>query len=185
MIVDLMRNDLGRVCEAGGVSVPRLFHVERYGSLFQMTSDVEGRLREGITPSELIRAVFPPGSITGAPKIRSIEIIDELEHESRGVYCGCIGYLGPDNWLLSVAIRTIVQRGDQCEMGLGSGIVIDSDPASEFAETLLKGRFLNSEPMEFELLETLLFRPEFGLSPPGRTPHPHASFRRIFRLDFS
>jgi para-aminobenzoate synthetase/4-amino-4-deoxychorismate lyase len=159
MIVDLMRNDLGRVCEMGGVRVPRMFHVERYGSLFQMTSDVEGRLREGVTTSELIRAVFPPGSITGAPKIRAMEIIDELEHESRGAYCGCIGYLRPDgNCLLNVAIRTIVQRGDQCEMGVGSGVVTDSDPQSEFNETLLKGEFVKSEPARFELLETLLYR---------------------------
>ena len=162
MIVDLMRNDIGRVCEMGGVSVPRVFHIERYPSLFQMTSDVHGRLREGVAASELLRAVFPPGSITGAPKIRAMEIIDQLEHESRGVYCGCIGYLGPSDWLLNVAIRTVVQRGEHCEMGIGSGIVADSDPASEFAETLLKGRFLDAEAIDFELLETLLYMPESG-----------------------
>lgn len=163
MILDLMRNDLGRVCEMGGVSVPRMFHVERYRSLFQMTSDVEGRLREDITPSGLIRAVFPPGSITGAPKIRAMEIIDELEHQSRGVYCGCIGYLRPDgDCLLNVAIRTVVQRGNQCEMGVGSGIVADSDPKSEFGETLLKGEFVRSEPPRFQLLETLLYHLDSG-----------------------
>ena len=159
MIVDLMRNDIGRVCEMGGVSVPRTFHVERYGSLHQMTSDVEGRLREGTRASDLLRAVFPPGSITGAPKIRAMEIINELEHESRGVYCGSIGYLNPGgDCLLNVAIRTIVQRGNECEMGVGSGIVWDSDPRGELAETLLKGSFIASEPADFELLETILYR---------------------------
>lgn len=165
MILDLMRNDIGRVSEMGGVRVPRMFHVERYASLFQMTSDVEGRLREGTTTSDLLRAVFPPGSITGAPKIRAMEIIDELEHESRGVYCGCVGCFHPGgDCLLNVAIRTIVQRGNQCEMGLGSGVVIDSDPKSEFAETLLKGEFVQAEPARFELLETLLYRPGDGYS---------------------
>lgn len=159
MIVDLMRNDIGRVCEMGAVSVPRTFHVERYGSLHQMTSDVEGRLREGTRASDLLRAVFPPGSITGAPKIRAMEIIDELEAESRGVYCGSIGYLSAGgDCLLNVAIRTIVQRGNQCEMGVGSGIVWDSDPRSELSETLLKGSFVASAPQEFELLETILYR---------------------------
>ena len=139
--------------------------LERYGSLFQMTSDVEGRLRQGIRPSDLIRAVFPPGSITGAPKIRAMEIIDELEHESRGVYCGCIGYLRPDgDCLFNVAIRTIVQRGNQCEMGIGSGIVADSDPQSEFNETLLKGEFVKSQPIKFKLLETIAYRPGSGYS---------------------
>lgn len=159
MIVDLMRNDVGRVCEMGSVTVPRKFHVERYGSLFQMTSDVQGRLRAGTKASDLIRAVFPPGSITGAPKIRAMEIIDELEHESRGVYCGSVGYFAPGgDCLLNVAIRTIVQRGNSCEMGVGSGIVWDSIPGDELNETLLKGRFVKSELVEFDLLETILYR---------------------------
>ncbi len=165
MIVDLMRNDIGRVCEMGSVMVPRKFHVERYGSLFQMTSDVQGRLRKGTKASDLIKAVFPPGSITGAPKIRAMEIIDELEHESRGVYCGSIGYFAPGgDCLLNVAIRTVVQRGNNCAMGVGSGIVWDSEPENELAETLLKGRFLSSEPLDFKLLETLLYRPGQGYS---------------------
>jgi len=182
MIVDLMRNDIGRVCEMGGVSVPRKFHVERYGTVFQMTSDVVGRLRTGagvsgfewsaaqrksrnLPTSELLRAVFPPGSVTGAPKIRALELIDELEHDSRGVYCGCIGHFDPNgDCLLNVAIRTIVQRGDSCEMGVGSGIVADSDPESELAETLLKGRFISSEPIDFDLLETILYRPGSGFA---------------------
>lgn len=163
MIVDLMRNDLGRVCEIGSVKAPRLFNVERYASLLQMTSDVSGRLREGVSASQLLRATFPPGSVTGAPKIHAMELIDELEAESRGVYCGAIGWFRPGgDCLLNVAIRTIVQRGDNCEMGVGSGIVNDSDPTSELAETRLKGQFLRSPPRDFRLLETMLWAPPRG-----------------------
>ncbi len=156
MIVDLMRNDLGRVCEIGSIQVTELFHVERYRSLFQMTSSVAGHLRENTSASELLRAAFPPGSITGAPKIRAVEIIDELEHEARGVYCGCIGMFRPNgDCLLNVAIRTIAQRGQECEMGLGSGIVADSEPHAEWTETRLKGRFLTAVQPKFHLLETM------------------------------
>ncbi len=159
MIVDLMRNDLGRVCETGSVRVSRLFHVERYASLFQMTSDVVGRLGERVSMGDLLRATFPPGSVTGAPKIRTMEIIDELESEARGVYCGCVGLFRPDSGcVLNVAIRTIVQRGRECEMGIGSGIVADSDPREEWDETRLKGRFLTAAGPEFRLLETMLLR---------------------------
>ncbi|MHB0998456.1 MAG: aminodeoxychorismate synthase component I [Armatimonadota bacterium] len=163
MILDLMRNDLGRVCVAGGVSVPEMFKVEAYRSLFQMTSDVEGILRDEISVSDILKASFPPGSITGAPKIRAMEIIDQLEHESRGVYCGNIGMFRPGgDCLLNVAIRTIIQRGSHCEMGVGSGIVADSEPNAELRETLLKGQFLRMEPPKFKLLETLLYRVEIG-----------------------
>ncbi len=169
MIVDLMRNDLGRLCLHGTVQTPRLFHVERYPSLFQMTSDISGRLREGITTLELLRAVFPPGSVTGAPKLRALEIIDELEVESRGVYCGAIGLFQPGgDFTLNVAIRTIVHRGIGCELGLGGAIVADSDPHAEWEELQLKGAFLGARggdcgsgsgggggSGEFCLLETL------------------------------
>jgi len=163
MIVDLMRNDIGRVCEMGSVGVPRLFHVERYDTLFQMTSDVTGTLRRGISTADVLKATLPPGSVTGAPKIRACEIIDALESDSRGVYCGAIGMFEPGgDFLLNVAIRTIVQRGAACEMGVGSGIVADSDPEAELRETLLKGKFLLSEPTEFDLLETLACLPSDG-----------------------
>lgn len=163
MIVDLMRNDLGRVSVVGGVSVPRLFHVERYNTVFQMTSDVEGVLRPDIRASDLLLATFPPGSVTGAPKIRAMQIIDETEHEARGVYCGCIGVFWPGgDCLLNVAIRTIVQHGHHCEMGIGGGIVADSDPQAELAEAYLKGHFLRSVPQHFDLLETLLYQPGQG-----------------------
>lgn len=158
MIVDLMRNDIGRVARMGSVNVPRLFHIEKYESLLQMTSDVEAHLRPDVDASELIRNIFPAGSITGAPKIRAMEIINELEHDNRGVYCGGIGMFGPNrDCLLNVAIRTIIKRGESCEMGAGSGIVADSDGIRELEETRLKGKFLMSVPRDFELLETLLY----------------------------
>lgn len=124
-----------------------------------MTSDVQGFLKDGTKASDLIRATFPPGSVTGAPKIRAVEIIHEMEREPRGVYCGCVGMFKPGgDCLLNVAIRTIVQRGSACEMGVGSGVVSDSDPEAELRETLLKGSFVRSTPMEFSLLETMLYR---------------------------
>jgi len=158
MILDLMRNDLGRICEIGTVRVPRMFHVERYATVFQMTSDVEGRMPSSATVDGLLKAVFPPGSVTGAPKIRAMEIIAEAEHEPRGVYCGCVGMFRPGgDCLLNVAIRTIVKRGHCCEMGVGSGIVADSEVEDELRETLLKGDFLRARSAEFELLETLRY----------------------------
>lgn len=166
MIVDLMRNDLGRLCETGSVSVPRLFDIEQYDSLFQMTSTVQGRLAgEKLSLEKLLRATFPAGSITGAPKIRAMEIINDLEAESRGPYCGALGYFAPEgDLLLNVAIRTVLHRNGQCEMGLGSGIVADSDPAAEWEETQTKGRFLQGRPRDFQILETLLWQPGTGWS---------------------
>jgi len=165
MILDLMRNDLGRISDYGSVTVADMFRVERYRSVLQMTSEVSSVIRADVGIPDLIAATFPPGSITGAPKSRAIEIIDELEHESRGVYCGCIGVFRPDgDALLNVAIRTIVQRGHSCEMGVGGGIVADSDPQSELDEALLKASFLRSEPAAFDLLETLLFQPGQGFT---------------------
>ena len=158
MIVDLMRNDIGRVSSVGTVTVPRMFGIERYASVFQMTSDVEGRPRDGTTASDMLRAAFPPGSITGAPKIRAMEIIDELEHDCRGVYCGCIGMFRPDgDWMLNVAIRTIVQRDGKVRDGdrkwnrrrFGSQSGTGGNPA--------QGRILSLEPMDFHLVETMLY----------------------------
>lgn len=156
MIVDLMRNDLGRLCRPGTVAVQNVLQVERYRSLFQMTSEVVGSLRPETSTAQLLRATLPPGSVTGAPKIRAMEILDELEIEARGVYCGAIGLFRPGgDCVLNVAIRTVLQRGRQCEMGAGSGIVADSDPSSEWAEVWLKAGFLAAEVSAFELLETL------------------------------
>jgi para-aminobenzoate synthetase len=140
-IVDLLRNDLGIVCEPGTVQVPELMEVETYETVHQLVSSVRGRLREDVDPPGCIRACFPPGSMTGAPKKRTMEIIDELEGEARGVYSGAIGYLGLGGGCdLSVAIRTIVIDGESTTLGTGGAIVVESDPEDECREMLLKAR---------------------------------------------
>jgi para-aminobenzoate synthetase component 1 len=141
MIVDLVRNDLGRVCETGSVEVPELMAIEPYASVFQMVSTVRGRLRKDRDVVDLIRATFPPGSMTGAPKIAAIRILDRLERVRRGIYSGAIGYFdargGAD---LSVTIRTILLRRGRAYLHVGGGIVADSDPAAEYRETMDKAR---------------------------------------------
>lgn len=139
MIVDLMRNDLGRVCEYGSVRVNRLFEVEPYTTLYQMVSEVGGTLREGVTMGEIIHATFPPGSVTGAPKRRAMEIIDELEPHLRGPYCGAIGIFEPSgDFTLSVAIRVLVASRGKGTFWVGGGIMWDSVPEREYEETLIK-----------------------------------------------
>lgn len=159
MIVDLMRNDLGRIAEVGSVAVTDLFTVETFRTLHQMTSGVRATLKDGIGLTELLRAIFPPGSVTGAPKIRAMELIRAYEGDARGVYCGAIGYIAPDRCaLFNVAIRTpVVFRDSSGEMGIGSGVVYDSEGAKEYAECLLKLKFLTDPPQNFELIETLLY----------------------------
>src|SRR5688572_8538179 len=144
MIVDLMRNDLGRIAETGSVAVTDLFTVETFRTLHQMTSGVRATLKQAVGLAELLRAIFPPGSVTGAPKIRAMELIAELETEPRGVYCGAIGHISPKREaLFNVAIRSpVVFRDATGEMGIGSGVVFDSEGAKEYAECLLKMKFL-------------------------------------------
>jgi para-aminobenzoate synthetase/4-amino-4-deoxychorismate lyase len=164
MIVDLMRNDIGRISEVGSVEVTDLFTVETYRTLLQMTSGVRARLLPGIGILELLKAIFPPGSVTGAPKIRAEELIADYETEPRGVYCGAIGYMAPDGAAqFNVAIRTPVMfRDGTGEMGIGSGVVFDSSASKEYAECLLKMKFLTDPPKAFELIETFLYDPATG-----------------------
>jgi para-aminobenzoate synthetase/4-amino-4-deoxychorismate lyase len=176
MIVDLMRHDLGRLAEFGTVTTLDLFRVERYATLLQMTSGVRGRQRFGLGLTEILKATFPPGSVTGAPKRRTMQIIQELEPSPRKVYCGAIGIMHPGGDLtLSVAIRTLIATGGRFELGIGSGIVADSDPAAEYGETRLKSRFFFAEAREFRLLETLRHAPAEGFG------HLEAHLRRMGR----
>ena len=158
MIVDLLRNDLGRICTPGTVQVEKLFHVERYATLLQMTSTICGALQPGLSLAEIFASLFPSGSITGAPKIRTLQIIQELEAAPRGVYTGAIGHVQPGGKAeFSVAIRTLEMQDGQARMGVGGGIVADSDAASEWQECLLKSSFLTRNAPKFSLIETLLW----------------------------
>jgi para-aminobenzoate synthetase component 1 len=143
MIVDLERNDLGRVCDYSSVQVTEHKALERYASVFHLVSTVEGRLHGDRDLVDLLKATFPGGSITGAPKVRAMEIIDELEATRRSVYTGAIGYIGAEGTTdLNIAIRTILVHGDQAYAQVGGGVVADSDPAAEYQETLDKGQRL-------------------------------------------
>jgi len=164
MIVDLLRNDLSVCCRLGSVTVPSMFETTSYETVTQMTSTVEGRLREGVGLPSLLRALFPCGSVTGAPKRRAMRLIRQLERAPRGAYCGAIGMAAPDGTaLFSVAIRTVELDGTSGKMGVGSGIVWDSDPEAEYEESRLKGTFLtgtrsdqeSDPPQELKLIETM------------------------------
>jgi para-aminobenzoate synthetase/4-amino-4-deoxychorismate lyase len=174
MIVDLLRNDLGRIAQTGSVKVPALFSIEPYATLFQMTSTVNAQVKPGLGFADVLRAVFPCGSITGAPKHHTMELIAGLETTPRGLYCGAIGWVdaptsGDANearigdFCLSVAIRTLTLGAEErglrpARLGVGAGIVLDSRADDEFEECLLKARFLTGLDPGFQLFETLWAR---------------------------
>jgi anthranilate synthase component I len=144
MLVDLGRNDVGRVARYGSIRVPELMVVERYSHVMHLCSQVEGQLREGLGAVDVLRACFPAGTVSGAPKIRAMEIIEELEPKRRGPYAGAVGYLGYGgmNMDTAIAIRTVVALDDRAYVQAGAGVVVDSDPTSEYEETLNKARAL-------------------------------------------
>ena len=165
MIVDLMRNDLGRIARPGTVTVTSLFDAERYPAQWQMTSTVEARLRDGVGLVEIFRALFPSGSVTGAPKVRSMGILRGVESSPRGAYCGAIGLLEPGRRAqFSVTIRTVTvdRTTATAEFGVGSGIVWDSEAGSEYDECQVKAAILTASPPFFELLESLRWTPDTG-----------------------
>jgi len=180
MIVDLLRNDLSRVAAPGSVQVPQLFHVESYPTIHQMTSTVTAELKDGLDAVDIIRQIFPCGSITGAPKIRAMEIIDECEPDPRAIYCGSIGRIdapdaqGRSDAAFNVAIRTLFiapqkdSGKETLSIGLGSGIVADSNGDDEWRECLAKGRFANvdvnaQDGHRVDLIETMAFEPASGI----------------------
>jgi para-aminobenzoate synthetase/4-amino-4-deoxychorismate lyase len=166
MIVDLLRNDLSRVCAAGSVQVPALFHIESYPTVHQMTSTVTGLLADGTDAVDVIRALFPCGSITGAPKIRAMQVVEEVEDTSRGIYCGSIGRIDANGEAaFNVAIRTftVCDETKSLSLGLGSGIVADSHEGDEWAECLAKGDFAKLDNHGFDLIETMRFEPLVGI----------------------
>ncbi len=153
MIVDLLRNDIGKVSRVGSVRAPKLFDLERHASVWHLVSTVTGELRPGLDAVDLLRACFPGGSVTGCPKIRAMEIIEELEPVRRGVYCGVIGYLSFTGAMdTNIVIRTLVLRDGRMDLQVGGAVTYDSDPETEYAETLAKGRALlgalGAEPEE-------------------------------------
>ncbi len=164
MIVDLMRNDLSRVAETGSVNVPELFSVETYRTLFQMTSTVEGRLPKNASLCPIFENLFPCGSITGAPKLSAMQILQKLETSPRGVYTGSIGHITPQgDFRFNVAIRTLTIGKDGAgEVGTGSGVVFDSAASPEYDECLLKLRFMSDYEAPFGLIETMRWTPQDG-----------------------
>ena len=158
LIVDLIRNDLGRVALTGSVTVRDLFQVETYPALHTMVSTVSARLKPDMDIGAVVRALFPCGSVTGAPKIRAMEILRHLESSPRGAYCGAMGFFAPDGSAgFNVAIRTLVIANGEGTLGIGGGVVQDSREGAEYAECLLKARFFEAARFKLELIETLKF----------------------------
>jgi para-aminobenzoate synthetase/4-amino-4-deoxychorismate lyase len=158
MIVDMVRNDFGRICVPGTIKASPLFKVDTYATLHQMISQVKGQLTKGRGICDILKATFPSSSITGAPKVKTMELIRDYEKSERGVYTGAIGCFMPSgDFCLNVAIRTITCGNDCSYAGIGSGIVADSNPSEEWEECLLKKEFINFRSPPFEVLETLLW----------------------------
>ena len=164
MIVDLVRNDLSRIAVTGSVQVESLFDVETYPTVHQLTSTVSAQLAPSTTLLQIFAALFPCGSVTGAPKRRTMEIIRDLESGPRGIYCGAIGFVSPGESVFSVAIRTVVidHATGEAEFGIGSGITWDAQCAAEYAESFAKSRFLDADPAPFALVESLRRQKEGG-----------------------
>ncbi|MBI3961095.1 MAG: anthranilate synthase component I family protein, partial [Chloroflexi bacterium] len=151
MLVDLGRNDLGRVCEYGSVTVPVMMQVERYSHVMHIVSDVRGRIQPQHDAISLLKATFPAGTVSGAPKVRAMEIIEELEGTRRGLYAGAVGYIDYDGTMdTCIAIRTIVMQGKTCHLQAGGGVVADSDPTLEYNESWNKARALAAAVDEAE-----------------------------------
>ncbi|MDE2181802.1 MAG: aminodeoxychorismate synthase component I [Alphaproteobacteria bacterium] len=185
MIVDLLRNDLGRLACTGSVSVPQLFSVETYPTLHQMISVVTAQLKPGLSAADLLRALFPCGSVTGAPKIRAMEVIADLEADRRGIYCGAIGCFAPDgSAAFNVAIRTLTIAGGEGELGIGGAVVQDSDVAAEYAECLLKARYYDAGRRPLGLIETLRWSPDEGFVRLDLHLSRMARSARIFNIAF-
>jgi para-aminobenzoate synthetase / 4-amino-4-deoxychorismate lyase len=166
MIVDLMRNDLSRVARPGSVAVPQLFHVERYPTVHQMVSTVTADLAEGLDAIDALISLFPCGSITGAPKLRAMQVIGEVEGAARNIYTGAIGRLDASgDAMFNVAIRTLMldPSSDAAVIGLGSGVVADSNPEEEWQECLAKGAFVTAGEVPFDLIETMAFDADSGI----------------------
>lgn len=177
MIVDLLRNDLSRMASPGSVQVPRLFHTEALPSVWQMTSDVQARTRAGTTLAQVFAALFPCGSITGAPKVRAMQAIKQLETTPRGIYCGALGLVRPDGAggiraTFNVPIRTVVLQGQHAYCGIGSGITASAQAGAEWQEWRYKRTFVEQASMAFDLLETLALEQ-------GQWRHGHAHLARL------
>ncbi|MCF8474179.1 MAG: aminodeoxychorismate synthase component I [Emcibacter sp.] len=166
MIVDLLRNDLAKISSRGTVKLKSLYDIEKYQTLFQMTSTIESEVQDRFDLVAVVKALFPCGSVTGAPKIRAMEIIAELEQSPRGIYTGAIGYMAPDgDCCFSVPIRTmIVHKDGRGEMGIGSAIIADSDANDEYNECMLKAQFATRKFANFDLIETLRWSSSHGYS---------------------
>lgn len=186
MIVDLLRNDLARVSETGSVTVEDLFAVETYPTLHQMVSTVTARRRPEVSSAQVIRALFPCGSVTGAPKIRAMEVIRALETSPRGVYCGAIGAFAPDGAArFNVAIRTLTIKGNRGELGVGGAVVFDSQSESEYRECLLKARYFEAARVPMGLIETLRWSPTEGFVRGDRHLERMEHSAAVFGIRFS